>query len=81
MSIGINIEKAKEIQRDRWRAARTPLLAALDIQYMQALESADTAAQAAIVAQKAALRDVTDTPFPSDIPSDIAAFWPAVLNG
>lgn len=81
MSIGINIEKAKNIQRDRWRKARIPLLQALDVQYMQALESGDTAAQAAIVVQKAALRDVTDTPFPSDIPADIAAFWPAVLNG
>ena len=81
MSIGINIEKAKEIQRDRWRAARTPILAALDVQYMQALESGDTAAQALIVSKKNALRDVTDTPFPSDVPADIAAFWPAVLNG
>lgn len=81
MSIGINIEKAKEIQRNHWRVARTPLLAALDIQYMQALESADATAQASIVLQKATLRDVTDTPFPSDIPADIAAFWPAVLNG
>jgi hypothetical protein len=81
MSIGINIEKAKDIQRDRWRAARTPLIAALDVQFMQALESGDTAAQTAIVAQKNALRDVTDTPFPSDIPADIAAFWPACLNG
>jgi hypothetical protein len=78
MSIGINIEKAKDIQRDRWRAARTPLLAALDVQFMQALEQGtDTSA---IVAQKEALRDVTDTPFPSDIPADIAAFWPACLN-
>lgn len=79
MSIGINIEKAKDIQLDRWRVARTPLLAALDVQYMQALESGDATAQAAIVAQKNELRDVTDTPFPSDIPADIAAFWPACL--
>lgn len=81
MSISINIPKAKEIQKDRWRVLRTPLLAALDIQFMQALEQADTAAQAAIVIQKAELRDVTDTPFPSDDPSDIAAFFPSCLNG
>lgn len=79
MSIGINIDKAKDIQRDRWRAARTPLLQALDVQYMQALESGDTAAQALIVAKKNELRDVTETPFPSDVPTDIAAFWPACL--
>lgn len=81
MSIGINIEKAKEIQHNRWRAARTPILAALDVQYMQALEAGDTAAQALIVAKKNALRDVTDTPFPSDVPADIAALWPECLNG
>lgn len=81
MSIGINIEKAKEIQRDRWRAARTPILQALDVQYMQALESGDTAAQALIVAKKNELRDVTDTTFPSDVPADIAALWPSCLNG
>lgn len=80
MSISINIPKAKEIQKDRWRALRTPLLAALDVQFMQALETGDATAQAAIVAQKEALRDVTDTPFPSDDPSDIAAFFPACLT-
>ena len=79
MSISINITKAKEIQKDRWRAVRAPLLAALDVQYMQALESGDTTAQAAIVLKKAELRDVTDTTFPSDEPVDIAAFWPSCL--
>ena len=78
MSIAINIPKAKEIQKNRWRALRTPLLAALDVQFMQALEQgADTTA---IVAKKEALRDVTDTPFPSDDPIDIAAFFPACLT-
>ena len=81
MSIRINIDKAKDIQRDRWRAARVPVLAALDVQFMQALEAGDTAAQAVIVSKKNALRDVTDTPFPSDAPADIAALWPECLNG
>ena len=80
MSIGINIEKAKEIQRDRWRALRDPLLERLDIQFMQALETGDTSAQAVIVAKKAALRDVTDTPFPSDLPADIKNFFPSCLT-
>ena len=81
MSISINIPKAKEIQKDRWRALRTPILAALDIQFMQALENGDTAAQALIVSKKAELRDVTDTPFPSDDPVAIAEFFPSCLNG
>lgn len=81
MSISINIPKAKEIQKDRWRVLREPILKALDIQFMQALESGDTAAQAVIVSKKNALRDVTDTPFHSDNPADIAAFFPDCLNG
>lgn len=80
MSIGINIEKAKDIQRDRWRAMRAPLLAALDIQFMQALEAGDGSSQAWIASKKAELRDVTDTPFPSDLPSDIKDFFPSCLT-
>ena len=80
MSIGINIEKAKDIQRARWRVLREPLLKSLDLQFMQALETGDTAAQAVIVAKKAELRDVTDTPFPSDLPDDIKNFIPACLT-
>ena len=55
--IVINIDKAKAITKDRLRAERTPLLAALDVAFQRALESgSDTAA---IVAEKQRLRDVT----------------------
>jgi hypothetical protein len=54
----INLDKAKEIHRDKIRAARTPLLSKLDVQFQRALEtSADTKD---IVAQKQALRDATE---------------------
>lgn len=80
MTIRINIDKAKEIQRNRWRALRGPKLAALDVIFMRALENGDTGLQAAIVASKTALRDVTATPFPSDEPEAIASFFPDCLS-
>ena len=53
--ISVNIAKAKDIWRDKIRAARVEPLAALDTAYMKALEAgADTTS---IIAQKQALRD------------------------
>ena len=53
--ISVNMAKAKDIWRDKIRAAREAPLAALDTDYMKALETgADTSS---IVAQKQALRD------------------------
>lgn len=53
--ISVNMAKAKDIWRDKIRAARVKPLAALDTDYMKALETgADTAS---IIAQKQALRD------------------------
>jgi uncharacterized protein YdaT len=56
--ITINLDKAKDITKDRLRAERKPLLEAQDIAFMQAQESgADTTA---IVAEKQRLRDITN---------------------
>lgn len=60
--IGHNMDKAKDIYRDRLREARAPLLSQLDVSYMQADEAGDAKAKADVVAQKQALRDVTDDP-------------------
>ena len=55
MGFGIDMAKAKEIHRTNIRAARTPKLTELDIEFQKALEtSADTTA---IVSKKQALRD------------------------
>jgi hypothetical protein len=55
--ITINIDKAKDITKQRLRAEREPLLAAQDVAFQRALESsADTTA---IVAEKQRLRDIT----------------------
>jgi hypothetical protein len=55
--ITINLDKAKQITKERLRVERTPLLQAQDVAFQRALESgADTAA---IVAEKQRLRDIT----------------------
>jgi hypothetical protein len=57
MAITINLNKAKDITKDKLRAERAPLLQALDVQFQRALESgSDTAA---IVTEKQRLRDIT----------------------
>jgi len=53
--ININMNKARDIHRDKVRQARNPKLAAKDVEFQRALETgADTTA---IVAAKQALRD------------------------
>jgi hypothetical protein len=75
----VNIDKAKAIHLDKFRAARTPKLAKLDVDYMKAVEQADITKQAEIAASKQALRDVTLTPLPDTLP-EIKAVWPDILN-
>jgi hypothetical protein len=57
MAIIVDINKAKDITKNRLRQEREPLLLAQDIAFQRALESnADTSA---IVAEKQRLRDIT----------------------
>ena len=76
----VNADKAKAIWKDKWREARKPLLASLDIEFMKAVESADAEKQAAIASKKQALRDVTQTEIIGNTPEEIKAVWPSVLN-
>lgn len=56
-TVTVNLDKAKEITKNRLRMERAPLLAAQDVLYMRATEQGkDTSA---IVAEKQRLRDVT----------------------
>lgn len=56
-NVTVNMDKAKELTKNRLRTERTPLLAAQDVSFQRALESgADTTA---IVAEKQRLRDIT----------------------
>lgn len=55
--ITINLDKAKDITKERLRAERAPLLQEQDVAFQRALETgADTSA---IVAEKQRLRDIT----------------------
>jgi hypothetical protein len=57
MGIIVDINKAKDITKDRLRQERKPLLEAQDVAFQRALEAnADTSA---IVAEKQRLRDIT----------------------
>ena len=58
MGITVNIDKAKDITKDRLRAEREPLLEEQDVLFQRALESGDDTT--AIVAEKQRLRDITN---------------------
>lgn len=57
-----DMEKCREIWRNKLRAERAPKLAALDVEYMRADERGDAAAKAEIMARKQALRDAPADP-------------------
>jgi len=79
MSIRINIDKAKAIKLDQFRAERAPKLAALDVAFVRALEQGDTTEQSRIVAEKQALRDVTKVALPDDV-AVLKDFKPDILK-
>ena len=76
--ISEDLAKAKEIFADKVREARTPLLAALDTDFMKAQEaSADTTA---IVASKQALRDAPTAGDSATTIAELKAAWPAACG-
>jgi len=79
VGIKINIEKAKTIQIERFRYYRIPILEKLDVEFMRAVETADTEAQKQISKKKQQLRDVTTTELPNTIET-IKATWPEILG-
>lgn len=83
MPITINMTKAVEIKKDLIRTQRAPILAALDIEMMRAIESGDTAKQTEISAKKQALRDATTDPvvLNATTPEELKAAVPAALSG
>lgn len=55
--ISEDLDKAKEIFKDKIREVRSPLLEAEDVVYMKAMEADDASAKTASVTKKNALRD------------------------
>lgn len=80
--INVNMDKAREIKKDMIRAERNPKLAALDVDFMRAVEQGDTALQAEIAAKKQALRDATDDPAiaSATTPDELKAVVPTALQ-
>lgn len=81
--ININMDKARDIHRDRIRKARQPLLETADIAYMRALESGDDLAKAQAVAVKQLLRDAPAAPAidAAASPDELKAVWNESLLG
>ena len=77
--IKVNLDKAKDIWLDHYRKARTPLLAALDLEYMRADEAGNLELKKEIAGKKQALRDVTKTELPDTL-EEIKATWPEILG-
>jgi len=79
--IKVDMVKARDIHRDRLRALRAPKLAALDVEYIRAVESKDVPLQADIAAHKQALRDVTADPAidNASTPEELAAAISKIL--
>ena len=80
--IKVNMDKAREIKKDMIRAERNPKLAALDVDFMRAVEQGDTDLQATIAAKKQALRDATDDPAIANAstPEELKAVIPTALQ-
>ena len=81
--ININMDKAREIHKDNIRVARKPLLETKDVEFMRAVESADTVTQASVSAEKQALRDATSDPdiVAATTPEELKAAWKTDLLG
>jgi hypothetical protein len=77
----VDMSKAREIHKARLRALREPLLRALDVQFMKALEAGLPTEE--IVAKKEALRDVTEDPSigAAETPEDLKKAIPSSLLG
>ena len=83
MPIGVNVTKAKNLQKDRFRQVRTPLLEALDVDYQKADEVADASAKTTVATKKQALRDVTAnaTLDAAATVDEVRAVWDAAVLG
>jgi len=82
-SVVVDMDLAKEIHKDNIRTVRKPLLERKDADYMKALESADTATQATVSAEKQSLRDATSDPDidAATTPEELKAAWKTDLLG
>lgn len=77
--VDVDMPAARTIHMNRIRAARDLELARLDVEYVKADESGNSANKAAIAQQKQALRDIPQTfdLTTATSPAELSALWPA----
>jgi hypothetical protein len=80
-AVRVDMAKAREVHRNRIRAARGSLLADLDVQFVRALEDGTPTAE--IVAMKQALRDAPLDPAidAAETPAELVMQWNTELLG
>lgn len=80
--ITVNMEKAREVKRNQIRTQRKPIIEELDVAYIRAQESGDTAKMNEVVSKKQALRDATESPEidAATTPDELKAFVPEVID-
>jgi len=80
-NVRLDRSAAEELKRSQFRALRKPLLENLDVAFLRALESGDTALVASISAKKKVLRDVTLMDLSQHLtPEALNAFVPDFLQ-
>ena len=74
-----DIAACKSIHLDKFRTARAPKLAKLDVDYMKAIEIQDSVKASQVAIAKQELRDITKIKLPDTLP-EIKEIWPNILN-
>lgn len=80
--VEIDINRAKDIWKEKIRKARKPILEKLDVEFLRALEESDAVTVREIKDKKQKLRDVTvhKDLIAAKTLTKIREFWPAILN-
>ena len=78
MAIFVNINKAKNVWKEKIRTARKPVLEKLDIDFMKAQEAGTSTTS--IVADKNVLRDLTSQVDTATTETEIKTVWNDMLG-
>jgi hypothetical protein len=81
--IEIDVEKAKNVWKNKMRWARKDIFEKLDMDFFRVMEDGDSERQKEIAVKKKLLREVTDLPElkAAQTIEEIEAVWPEYLNG
>lgn len=82
MTITHDMNKCREIHRNKMRLAREQIFKKLDVEYQKADEAGDLQRKSDIAMQKQKLRDVTNDPLieSTQTPEELKSVWPDILK-